>query len=98
MTDCLASGYVLCANNGFSLAYYIIFYSLACYVSCSSGCTQVKRKEKKHKHVASGTGDPAAPAVGVGGLSKANQEKIEVCSSCPMSVSVSGYLTVEPKV
>ena len=44
----------------------------------------MKRKEKKHKHVASGTGDPAAPAVGVGGLSKANQEKIEVCSSCPL--------------
>ena len=39
---------------------------------------QVKRKEKKHRHVATGTGDPAVPAVGVGGLSKANQEKIEV--------------------
>lgn len=95
MTDCLANRYtyILCANNCFSLTYCI---SLACYVSCSSGCTQVKRKEKKHKHVASGTGDPAAPAVGVGGLSKANQEKIEVCSPCPMSVSA--YLTVEPKV
>ena len=39
---------------------------------------QVKRKEKKHRHAATGTSDPAVPAVGVGGLSKANQEKIEV--------------------